>query len=957
MPQCWVGDDIEGTKMMKRLSYWTTWMSLVAVLLGSQALMGCGAITLMPPPVPTNSSKNGETKGTVPTPPKASSWVITSGGASFSKVTHTSKDGAGNFYLTGYFQNFMALGAVQVRSRFGMSLFVAKLNPQGKTVWVRRISVERKEGTVGNSYDVMPLSLAVNQQGEVALAAQLRGDKMALDNGTLLVQKNVSVYVVRLSSQGEWRWVKSSEPSDMYDVKALTLSESGVVTVVGNFAGTLKWGSKTLPGTVGRTFNDSYVCQFNAEGQVAFLRSLNVKPFFLRVSSAVSLSGGRVMVVGNYSGSWQLERWTLPATEGRGSSNVGLLTLDRQGLLVAVNSIQGRYPSVSFAHSDSKDNVALLGQFSGRVKFGKLNLETAVNGAALFVAKIASNGSFTWVKGVYPQSSVYLHNSHSALSMNEQGEVVLGAAFTKPLKMGRFVVQGNPSWSPSSSYPRYTFLARLSDSGEFLSAKAVGSEMSLVGVYGSAGSTVTVGNCVTSCRWFSKTIDNKETASFHVSSVQQDSAPTWQTSSQGLPTTVLQSAQVDAEGRSYLLGKLGQNWTYQAKQANGPADVVSLTQLDVKGQVQWSFPLDKLYSPIVFTDSKGNSYVTGMTSGKSFEWGSKTITPGMYRDILVSKLSSEGKVVWVKLLKDTERMNRRRMSNQVNAIVADPAGYVSVLGSISSSQLSFDGKALEVGTFEYQSKSLLMRLKPDGSLGWVKVFGGEAMSSSMGLNTNAKGELFVRGKFYGKMSLEGVGTLESKQHYDTYIAKFSSDGKARWAFHRPSDRCEYLQGLALDSGSLVVSGYCQGTASFDPTVYPKNSTHRRSFVARLNAEGSLEWVKMTKSKVIERLHLAQDGQGRVYTLGHFFDSAELGGKSFKAKGGMDLLLLRWTAKGEVERSWQWGGSLRDTANSLAFWGKKAILGGTYRSEFQIGASKLSSQGGEHAFLTQIELLD
>ena len=59
--------------------------------------------------------------------------------STYSEVTATAVDAAGNVFLTGYFRNTMVLGSTTLTSLGSYDLFVAKFNPaSNQFLWVQR---------------------------------------------------------------------------------------------------------------------------------------------------------------------------------------------------------------------------------------------------------------------------------------------------------------------------------------------------------------------------------------------------------------------------------------------------------------------------------------------------------------------------------------------------------------------------------------------------------------------------------------------------------------------------------------------------------------------------------------------------------------------------------------------------------------------------------------------------
>ncbi len=931
---------------MKRFSFpfLLFWFSLA---LFSVSLTACGSITLKPPALGEEPQGQGAQGKNNASNSSSDSWVLTSGGASDAEAKFLKTDQTGNMYVAGSFQNYMVLGSLTVKSRFGHSLFVAKLSEAGRVIWIRTASAQAVDGRPSANRSLLQV-FSINHQGQIALGGLAWQGFLVLDNNKRFeVKEGSSVFVASLSSKGEWLWLQQQTSESQVRLADVSVASSGVVSAIGNFSGNFACGSKSLRGTVSRSLNRSYLCQFDASGNAVSLRGFHSEQSFLHVHQVVSLSNGQSVVLGSYSGSLQLGRTTLPAPDSRNSYGAWV-KVDQKGQLLQVQPIVGTLPYAVEAISDANDSVFIVGTFSHSVQLGKLTLSSESLSTRLFVTRLDSDGSFAWAKTVTPG---YISSKEVSLALASDGQLLLSSRYSTTFQLSSFTLKHIQS--TNGEYKSYSFLARFSSDGTVMWAGQVGDNASPGGSGWSQGQMMTVLNCTKSCKLGFESLSKSDIPTFHIVSVESASSHRLLASSQGLPNSSIASVHVDSQGRSYMLSTSGGQWSNQSKSFEAPLNTASLSQIDTQGHIRWNLSLQDMYGPMVTTDKEGNSYITGSIFDKTFQFGTYTFEPGLTRDFLVAKISPEGAILWAKSIKLDEESHGRRQADAVHSIVIDKSGHLSLAFSLGTVQVRIDKTTLQPPSERWL---LLTRFGQDGALLWTKSIKVSSNSyiAAVNLVPEQGGGLHLLGSFYGTLELEGLGTYKANTFQDPFVLKLSNDGDMEWMYHKPGDRCEFHRGIAQKEGGLVLTGACRGSSSFGGKPLPKDSNVRRTFVAGLDSEGQRSWSQVTAASVVEHVRLAKDASERVHVLGSFYGSLQWGGKSFQSKGGSDVLLLRLTGKGEVEQTWQWGGEYEDTAVSLSFWKQKAIVGGTFRSTFRLGSSELVSKGGAHSFLTQID---
>ncbi len=147
----------------------------------------------------------------------------------------------------------------------------------------------------------------------------------------------------------------------------------------------------------------------------------------------------------------------------------------------------------------------------------------------------------------------------------------------------------------------------------------------------------------------------------------------------------------------------------------------------------------------------------------------------------------------------------------------------------------------------------------------------------MGFATDASGNSYVSGDFYGTATFGALPPLTSLGQSDVFVVKYDNTGTALWAVSGGGDNFDGPFDLALDpQGNVFLTGYIQsGTATFGTTALIKVG-NMDIFVAKLNtADGSFAWAQRYGSNDFQAgsvewgKGIACDADGNTYVTGCF----------------------------------------------------------------------------------------
>ncbi len=349
-------------------------------------------------------------------------------------------------------------------------------------------------------------------------------------------------------------------------------------------------------------------------------------------------------------------------------------------------------------------------------------------------------------------------------------------------------------------------------------------------------------------------------------------------------------------------------------------------------------------------DSTGAIYIVGEMSG-SIDFGDgKPVTSSGGQDAFVAKFDLDGKVIWSRLFGDssTQRGEGVAITPTNQVIVAgtfsgfipltgmelpsnpsgkdmfviklDSSGFdvgAKKYGGINSDELSdvavdSTGAVLVTGNFSDtidfgslgsfpsagSSDAFVLKLKPDLSEEWVRIYG-DAMSQRGGaIVTSSKNDVFVMGDFTGSMVLgDGSSLMAPDQQRALFLVSVSSDGAFRWGKSTGTSQLVLERhSLTVDpsSQSIIAAGFYDGTLDFGGG--PLTAMYVDAFAAKMGWDGShISSARFGGPLVDAFFDVAVSTTGDLFVSGGHQGPADFGGGILETPAGPDdvqAMLLR-----------------------------------------------------------------
>lgn len=326
------------------------------------------------------------------------------------------------------------------------------------------------------------------------------------------------------------------------------------------------------------------------------------------------------------------------------------------------------------------------------------------------------------------------------------------------------------------------------------------------------------------------------------------------------------SIAIDSSSSVYIAGYTEGNLDGQTKTGTEAAFVTKYSSDGVK---QWTRLLSndlKTQGKAVTTDSSGNIYITGYTTGSL---DSQTITGTM--DFFITKYASDGTKLWTKLL------GASGAGTWANDIKADSSGNVYVTGATRG---GLDGQYL-MGTYDI----FISKYSSGGVKQWTRTLGALGQScQGYGVTADTAGNIYITGWTTG--SLNGQPVLGAQ---DTFIAKYSSIGEKLWAVQLGAiDAMTIATGITFNgTGNLYITGNANKTLDSHTLTGVQDA-----FIANYaSADGAKKWVRLlgVSGASTEGAGIVADSDETLFIAGS--TNGDLGKESLN--GVYDSFIMKW----------------------------------------------------------------
>lgn len=215
-------------------------------------------------------------------------------------ITH---DSIGNVYVAGAFLGEMSMpgldGSLSVKSNGGYDIYVMKLTPAGKAIWLKSIGSEKDD--LKETLTRKP-HIAVDKTGAFYLSCTFE-DRIDFDPGSgVEMHSSVSekdFFILKLDADGNFLWIKTIGGKGNDEVMGLETNMHDEVLLFGNYAFDADFdpgsGQKKVPGN-----DDIFVLCLDQEGQHLWVKTYGEPSNKEQIKDADLLPDGKMVISGTF---------------------------------------------------------------------------------------------------------------------------------------------------------------------------------------------------------------------------------------------------------------------------------------------------------------------------------------------------------------------------------------------------------------------------------------------------------------------------------------------------------------------------------------------------------------------------------------------------------------------------------------------------------------------------------
>jgi len=247
-------------------------------------------------------------------------------------------------------------------------------------------------------------------------------------------------------------------------------------------------------------------------------------------------------------------------------------------------------------------------------------------------------------------------------------------------------------------------------------------------------------------------------------------------------------------------------------------------------------------------DPAGNILVGGGTQNVDMATSGayQTVYSGFF-DAMLGKFGGDGSMKWMTYYGG-------EWSDLIYGISSDNNGNVIITGHADSkTDIATPGCHQPIhGDSAHGRDGFLAKFDPAGKRLWATYFGGNGQDYSMGVKTDASGNIFIAGWTYSRVGISTPGSYQPvnasgpdpSDFGDGFIARFDNNGNRIWATYYGGTSFDTFYDLDLDNnGNIYASGitYSNGISSpgaFQTTI---GGVHD-AILVKFNNSGNRIWA-------------------------------------------------------------------------------------------------------------------
>ncbi|MCE9607056.1 MAG: hypothetical protein K8U03_19395 [Planctomycetia bacterium] len=325
-----------------------------------------------------------ESEAADPETPPAFAWTVSGGGKLSDKVRGVCFDSEGNVFLAGETTEGAKFAGVDIPAAAGMNFFLAKLDADGKRLWVR---------SGGGSLIDRAYGVATDREGNCYVTGHYQSPDADFDGVNLPQRGTYDIFVAKYDRDGKLLWIQTGGGAGYDYGHGIAIDGRGDVIVTGAVVGKGKFGDLEVGDGTGAHI---FWAKYHADGRLAWVKAADGQAG--GAGHGVAVDGrDQIYIAGITSGSGRFG--DQPLVTPKGSSAV-IAKLSSTGDVLWISQHFGEASCLFHEIAcDAEGRVWACGMFKGRATFGgETFTTTGPKDSDAFLSHFTADGKLAWTR-------------------------------------------------------------------------------------------------------------------------------------------------------------------------------------------------------------------------------------------------------------------------------------------------------------------------------------------------------------------------------------------------------------------------------------------------------------------------------------------------------------------------------------------------------------------------------
>lgn len=341
------------------------------------------------------------------------------------KIIH---DNEGNLYVVGEFTDSIVIDGIKLISNGKeRDIFLAKLNPKGKVLWLKNFG--------GIEADCYSGGICIDANSNIYLTGNFKGE-ISIGNSVYKNNEWWDIFLLKLSNDGQLIWSRAFIGDGGNKTSSITNDKEGNIYITGYYSKNLTFDNYFLEGPTARS--DLFVVKFNSNGNVIWAKSTrsNANIFGICIKND---NKGHLYLTGFMQDSVYFDSHLL-VSSGFAQAYISKIDTYSGEFIWAVGGGGDGWSEGNALAIDSEDNIVLSGWYRNEIYFGNNSVSNGGddNGPDnIFIVKFDSTGRLIWIK----TTEANKYSDINDITTNKKDEIFLTGNFNGILAIEDSVYQ------------------------------------------------------------------------------------------------------------------------------------------------------------------------------------------------------------------------------------------------------------------------------------------------------------------------------------------------------------------------------------------------------------------------------------------------------------------------------------------------------------------------------------